>query len=332
MWGLSKCSQLKLNERKVIGLDCEWVSTKGKRHPVALLQLSAPDGFCSLFQLCLLKSVPSELVKILEDKSILKVGVAVVTDARYLLVDYGVRCEGCLDLRHLAKQVGVEPRGLAKLAKDLFGTELDKDWQVRCSNWESETLTPIQIQYAAQDARIAIDIFDRLNHMEICKKYGIWTRLFWDENDYWYQSYNLWSAYIGLNYKVRSVSSSNNSSSGRRTKPVDSVIRRNYNTLLHRVHYSNIFLLAPDGQVLCTMSESKATWYIEKGLVDIVCDDPKTLKLKFEPSNRSSEPDGYYTRPKDNRCVVCGNEEDLRRKNVVPSEYRKYFDGKKNSS
>uniref|UniRef100_A0A1B6G6L3 3'-5' exonuclease domain-containing protein n=1 Tax=Cuerna arida TaxID=1464854 RepID=A0A1B6G6L3_9HEMI len=212
----------KLNERKVIGLDCEWVSNKGKRHPVALLQLSAPDGFCSLFHLCSLKSVPSELV--------------------------------------------------------------------------------------------------------ICKKYGIWTRLFWDEKDYWYHSYNLWSSYIGLNFKIRSISSSNGSSSGRRTKPVDPVIRRNYNTLLHRVHYSNIFLLAPDRQVLCTISESKAAWYIEKGLVDIVCDDPKTLKLKFEPSNRSSEPDGYYTRPKDNRCVVCGNEADLRRKNVVPSEYRKYFD------
>uniref|UniRef100_A0A1B6KTR1 Exonuclease 3'-5' domain-containing protein 2 n=1 Tax=Graphocephala atropunctata TaxID=36148 RepID=A0A1B6KTR1_9HEMI len=317
----------KLNERKVIGLDCEWVSTKGKRHPVALLQLAAPDGFCSLFHLCSLKRVPSELLEILEDKSILKVGVAVVTDAHYLLVDYGVHCVGCLDLRYLAKQVGVEPRGLAKLAKDLFGTELDKSWQIRCSNWESETLTSKQIQYAAQDACIAVEIFDQLNHEEICKVHSRWKRLLWSKKDYWDHSYNLWSAHVGLNYKYRSKDSSNNSGSGRRMKPkpLDSVIKRNYNTLLHKVHYTNIFLLAPDNQVLCTISETKAAWYLEKELVDIVCDDPKTLKLKFEPSNRSSEPDGYYTKPKDNRCVVCGSETHLRRKNVVPTEYRKHF-------
>lgn len=68
--------------------------------------------------------------------------------------------------------------------------------------------------------------------------------------------------------------------------------------------------------------------YIERGLVDTVRDDPKTLKLRFEPSKRTSEPDGYYTKPKENKCVVCGSQTNLRRKNVVPSEYKKNFQGR----
>lgn len=66
--------------------------------------------------------------------------------------------------------------------------------------------------------------------------------------------------------------------------------------------------------------------YKEKELVTVI--DEKTLKLKFEPSKRSTDPDHYYTKPKENRCVVCGTREELRRKNIVPIEYKRYFQGK----
>jgi len=33
--------------------------------------------------------------------SVLKVGVACMDDARYLLSDYGLECVGCVDLRYL---------------------------------------------------------------------------------------------------------------------------------------------------------------------------------------------------------------------------------------
>lgn len=114
----------------------------------------------------------------LEDKNILKVGVAVVNDGNFLFADYGIRCEGCLDLRHLASAVDVEPRGLAYLAKELIGIELNKDWRVRCSNWESETLTPTQVQYAAQDAQIATQIFEKLNHKMVRKAYTVYDKHF----------------------------------------------------------------------------------------------------------------------------------------------------------
>lgn len=40
-----------------VGLDCEWVQTKGMRRPVALLQIATSSGFCTLIRLCHLKNV-----------------------------------------------------------------------------------------------------------------------------------------------------------------------------------------------------------------------------------------------------------------------------------
>lgn len=50
-----------LQNQKILGLDCEWVSVKSLRNPVALLQLAAPNGFCSLFRLCSMEYIPTEL-------------------------------------------------------------------------------------------------------------------------------------------------------------------------------------------------------------------------------------------------------------------------------
>ena len=45
-------------EYHAIGFDCEWVTINGKRSPVALVQLSTFDGYCGLFRLCQIKSIP----------------------------------------------------------------------------------------------------------------------------------------------------------------------------------------------------------------------------------------------------------------------------------
>lgn len=97
----------------------------------------------------------------------MKVGVAIHNDAKYLMSDYGLKCEGYLDLRNLARHVGEKPQGLAGLAKDHLGVELDKNWRIRCSNWEDNYLTQKQINYAAQDALVAVEIFHKLNKKQV---------------------------------------------------------------------------------------------------------------------------------------------------------------------
>jgi hypothetical protein len=90
--------------------------------------------------------------------------------------------------------------------------------------------------------------------------------------------------------------------------------------------YDNCYLQAPDGELLCTCDHKKAKWYVEKGLAAEISQDPFTVRLNFEPAGRAvGEVGEYYRSVKENRCVVCGREENLIRKNVVPHEYRKFF-------
>lgn len=44
------------------------------------------------------------------------------------------------------------------LSEQLLGVALDKHFSVRCSNWEAQELSNIQIKYAAQDAIASIAV------------------------------------------------------------------------------------------------------------------------------------------------------------------------------
>ena len=44
------------------------------------------------------------------------------------------------------------------IARHVLGVELDKDWNTRTSNWEADTLTQTQLEYAANDALVAVNI------------------------------------------------------------------------------------------------------------------------------------------------------------------------------
>lgn len=52
-----------------------------------------------------------------------------------------------------------EPCGLGKMSLDTLNVKLDKDWRIRCSNWEANILSQRQVNYAAKDAHVAVEIF-----------------------------------------------------------------------------------------------------------------------------------------------------------------------------
>lgn len=54
---------------------------------------------------------------------------------------------------------GYQSGGLAKLSKTILNVELDKNWTIICSDWETPVLSSEQIDYAAKDAHVAIEIF-----------------------------------------------------------------------------------------------------------------------------------------------------------------------------
>lgn len=104
------------------------------------------------------------LKQILEDDNIVKVGVSPQVDANFLAQDYGICVASTFDLRHMAIMCGCRPGGLGELSETVLNVKLDKNWGIRCSDWEIAILSAKQIEYAAKDAHVAIEIFKILAH------------------------------------------------------------------------------------------------------------------------------------------------------------------------
>lgn len=344
----------------MLGFDCEWVTVNANRKPVALLQLAAHSGYCALIRLnrirgaCSTPALPVELRELLADDRICKVGVVPLDDARHLARDYGICVAGTLDLRHLARARGQRPLGLAKMAAEQLGVTMDKDWRVSCSDWECGELNARQVDYAAKDALVAVELFRefvghrswpvigwlrrRTDLEETLSEFEQWldvpfavgggglganarkaaTERF-EQCDSRFKSYN---TYIVKTFDPSPFSYSKS------TKPMTPQQRRTMSTRAKPL-YENCFLQAPDGQLLCTCDRKKAEWYVQKNIGDVIVDDPLTVRLRFEPAGRAvGEVGRYYQLEKENRCAVCGSAESYQRKNIVPREYRKYFPGK----
>ncbi|XP_036322453.1 LOW QUALITY PROTEIN: exonuclease 3'-5' domain-containing protein 2 [Rhagoletis pomonella] len=313
------------HDYKVLGFDCEWVTVGGKRRPVALLQLSSQKGLCALFRLCNLQQIPKDLRDLLEDDKVIKVGVGTQEDAHKLAYDYGVGVASTLDLRYLAALVNQKPEGLAKMAKSLLDVHLDKHWRLSCSDWEAKVLNEKQLQYAANDALVAVKIFEKLAMQLDPKPFWNLNKInFSDVQERLQPFYDIRFKEGLLNNLTHTDRRNVTMSAGKKAKQKQ-MQTRSISTR-SRALYDNCNLQAPDGELLCTIDSKKAQWYVDQNLGDQVGNNPLTVRLNFEPSGRAVGDVGrYYQTPKENRCVVCGRIDPLSRKNVVPREYRKHF-------
>lgn len=153
-----------LSEQKVIGFDTETRPsfTSGMVNKVALLQLSTED-VCFLIRL---NKVPLDkaIIAILQNENIEKVGAAVQNDILGLNALRRFKARGFIDLQNEVGRFGIEDRSLRKLSGIIIGKKVSK--AQRLSNWEAQTLTPQQQQYAATDAWVCIEILRRLQAAE----------------------------------------------------------------------------------------------------------------------------------------------------------------------
>ncbi|XP_037954752.1 exonuclease 3'-5' domain-containing protein 2-like [Teleopsis dalmanni] len=172
-----KCKQVvriiraKCRKQKFVGFDVEWVTEDGERKPIALLQLSTGDGYCGLLRLCKMVSIPKCLSALLSDPDIIKLGVAPFDDAEKMLSDYNCKTKGTVDLRHLAALTGHNVSGLKGLSESILNVQMEKSIEVRCSNWSADSLTDKQIDYAAADAILAVEIYKEL-FTDFARVYG----------------------------------------------------------------------------------------------------------------------------------------------------------------
>ncbi|XP_029806118.1 exonuclease 3'-5' domain-containing protein 2 isoform X2 [Suricata suricatta] len=345
-----------LEDFPVLGIDCEWVNSEGKASPLSLLQMASSSGFCVLVRLPKLihggKTLPKTLLDILADGTVLKVGVGCLEDASKLLQDYGLAVKGCVDLRHLAMRqrnnLICNGLSLKSLAETVLNFPLDKSLLLRCSNWDAENLAEDQVIYAARDAQISVALFLHLLGYRFSRNSTL------DENDDqagWRKVLEKCQDVVDTPFRSKGVSrlgeEANGEAAEAQQKPknkkskMDGVMPANHQGRDPRKHkrkplgvgysarksplYDNCFLHAPDGQPLCTCDRRKAQWYLDKGIGELVSEEPFVVKLQFEPAGRPESPGDYYLMVKENVCVVCGKKDSYIRKNVIPHEYRKHF-------
>lgn len=331
-WGeVVKELRIQLAKFPALGLDCEWVSESGKANPVCLLQLATIEGLVLLIRLNTVGALPIYLKEILASFEVFKVGVAVAGDSRKLVADHGLDVGGCVDLRHLVlayrgcNDGHPGKLGLEALAESFLGVSLDKDWKIRAGDWEAETLSERQLNYAANDALVAVNVLWRLIGREFRKSWvSFATSLLWDEDRLKNEVAIALEQWVDVEFNNRDWKQ--RLKEDKSPSPQTVGLKRIQNSTRKSPLYHNCMLEAPDGQLLCTCDTKKARWYIAKGIGDQVSEDPLIVRLKFEPSGRPEGKAGeYYLTVKPNICVVCGVGEAYLRKNVVPHEYRKYF-------
>ncbi|KAJ0034602.1 hypothetical protein Pint_25510 [Pistacia integerrima] len=147
----------KETDQVAIGFDIEWRPSfrrgvlPGK---AAVMQICGDTGHCYVMHI-IHSGIPPSLKFLLEDSSLLKVGVGIVNDAAKVFKDYNVCVKGVEDLccRANQKLVGSSQKwSLASLTETLVCKELPKPNKIRLGNWEADVLTKEKIQYAGTDA------------------------------------------------------------------------------------------------------------------------------------------------------------------------------------
>lgn len=137
-------------QEKLVGFDTEakpptLMSTR--RNKTSLFQLSTAD-VCLLWRVG--HTLPKELVEFLGNPEIVKVAQGAKHELSQLYQDFGVECSGFIDLYHIATEMRLQPKSLEGAVAIFLERRLNKGQ--RLSNWENESLTPAQIEYAACDA------------------------------------------------------------------------------------------------------------------------------------------------------------------------------------
>ncbi len=145
---------------EILGFDTETRPSfrKGRKNKVSLIQL-ANENLACLIRINKI-GIPSELAGLLANHEVIKAGVAVHDDIRFLKRVKGFSPEGFIDLQQFVREFGIQCSGLKKLSAIVLGFRISKRQQV--TDWEAEHLSEAQQIYAATDAWVCYQIYKKL--------------------------------------------------------------------------------------------------------------------------------------------------------------------------
>lgn len=115
-----------------------------------LFQTASPAGFATA--LTVLKPV-------LESERILKVGFGLGDDLRRLRAKLGIEPRNVLDLSTALRRGERNTLGAKSAVARFFGQRLQKSRRITTTNWALPRLSDKQVQYAADDAHVALRIY-----------------------------------------------------------------------------------------------------------------------------------------------------------------------------
>mmetsp|Transcript_138443 Transcript_138443/g.265647 ORF Transcript_138443/g.265647 Transcript_138443/m.265647 type:complete len:514 (-) Transcript_138443:34-1575(-) len=284
----------------VVGLDIEWASSD---RTIALVQLAAGNE-CLLMRPKFLTCMPQALRTALEDNHVLKCGVGIAQDLQLLDVQLGINVHGAVELSALAAHHDHVEHGLglAGICRSVLGKLLPKQNHIRCSNWAG-LLTEEQIQYAACDATVAVDITKEMHRQHAAEAMLL-------------QEFCQGFIDVLKFPRMRQKVSADGSSITFPENADDKVKPRSVPL------YDGCRMLAPNGTHMASVRRSKADWYIRKGLAVCVCEDPFSFQLLYEPTGLGQIGSSYNLQKLMNQCVSCSSADNLVRFYVVPHSFR----------
>ncbi len=151
-----------IEEHKVVGFDTESKPAfrKGQFNHVALIQIATPEKvyLLRIHQV----GITNVLRNFLSNQEIIKVGIALDDDLIALNRRRRFKPMGFKDLNLIAPTLGIENIGARNLTALILNNRISKNQQV--SNWENPALTIPQIKYAATDAWICLEIYNKLTY------------------------------------------------------------------------------------------------------------------------------------------------------------------------
>jgi ribonuclease D len=104
------------------------------------------------------------LQAMIESDEVVKVGFGLASDRPQIQRKLGLRLGQSIDLSHMVKRLGFKDAvGLKVAVAVVLGRRFSKSKKATTSNWANRTLTPQQLQYAANDAHASLRVYQALS-------------------------------------------------------------------------------------------------------------------------------------------------------------------------
>lgn len=150
-----------LQKQPVVGFDTESRPSfkKGEYYPISLLQIATP-GLVYLVRINKTGFTPG-LKFLFENPKVVKAGISILDDLRELQKLAYFKPGGVIELNQVAQAAGVKNIGVRSLSAIFLGIRISKSQQT--SNWERDALSNSQVYYAATDAWVCLQLYEKLD-------------------------------------------------------------------------------------------------------------------------------------------------------------------------